>query len=402
MIVPSEPYRRPQQGAPDESGLLGALLESLPSHVAVLDEQGTIVAVSGAWGRFWRENGGESGGGVGTNYLATCEASKASCGDAGTVAAGIRRVMDGLVPEFHHAYPCHSPTERRWFQLRARRLEWSGPPRVLVMHESITEVSLSEQALRERLADNAHASRLFVIGGMAAELAHELNQPLTSVLNYIRGARRRMASGDRPGEIVSVMDLIEQQTERAAAIIARVRGFAGKRPSGRERVDLLAVALQACGLCALDAERGGVAVRVSSSVSAGVVVSADPVQLQQVMVNAVRNAIEATAEAAAGAGAGKPGVVFVDVRRGAGEESESGLFEVTDEGTGLSHAAEAGLFEAFHSTKKHGLGLGLSICRSIAEDHGGRVRLINRPDTRGAVFTLTLPLLSSAEVPLGR
>jgi CheY-like chemotaxis protein len=123
--------------------------DSLPSHVAVLDQEGKILAVNRAWQTFSKTNGGsDSSCGVGGNYITACErASGDEADEAWNVVQGVRKVMAGEIAEFHREYPCHSPEERRWFTLRVTPFVGEGPVRVLVTHENITERILVEKAL---------------------------------------------------------------------------------------------------------------------------------------------------------------------------------------------------------------------------------------------------------------
>lgn len=130
---------------------LQSALNALTSHIAILDEQGTIIEVNAAWNRFAEENkfrGAHRG--VGDNYLQLCDASAGPFSEeASKVAAGIRSVMAGQESEFQLEYPCHSPQERRWFVVRVTRFDGDGPLRVVVAHENITERKMAEQSLRE-------------------------------------------------------------------------------------------------------------------------------------------------------------------------------------------------------------------------------------------------------------
>ncbi|HVX62660.1 MAG TPA: PAS domain S-box protein [Pirellulales bacterium] len=125
-----------------------AVLDALACHLAVIDEQGRIVAVNAAWRRFAQENGLTTpDAGVGLSYLENCECLDDS--DAQQVAAGIRQILAGEIELFEHEYPCHSETERRWFVLRATRFAWQGPTHVALAHEDVTQRRLAEDALRD-------------------------------------------------------------------------------------------------------------------------------------------------------------------------------------------------------------------------------------------------------------
>ena len=128
---------------------LQSTLNALSSHITILDEQGTIVEVNAAWHRFGQENQVRGSGGRGDNYLQVCRSATGhSCEEAPAVASGIRDVMAGRKTEFHLEYPCHSPSERRWFIVRITRFDGDGPVRLVVAHENITERKLAEAALQ--------------------------------------------------------------------------------------------------------------------------------------------------------------------------------------------------------------------------------------------------------------
>ena len=142
---------------------LKSTLDALSSHIAILDEHGTIIEVNAAWNRFAHENGFVGNYGVGDNYLQVCRSAEGCCSEeASPVAIGIRSVMDGTSEQYYLEYPCHSPQEQRWFIVRATRFGGGGPVRVVVAHENITERMESEMQI-ERL-QNEHAVVLNSLG----------------------------------------------------------------------------------------------------------------------------------------------------------------------------------------------------------------------------------------------
>ncbi|MBN8645162.1 MAG: HAMP domain-containing histidine kinase [Planctomycetes bacterium] len=384
---PADSHRTREDLPPADLAL--ALLEALPSHVAVLDETATIVAVSGAWRRFWQNNGGgPSSCGVGSNYLAVCDAASNTSADASAVAEGLRRVIAGEQAEFFHAYECHAPVQQRWYQMRINRLDWPGPVRILIVHQAITEVHLLEEARRQRLVEAAHVSRLCLIGRMASELVHELTQPLSAVGNYARGCQRRLESATAPDGVKEALTLIVGEAGRAEEIVRKARGFSARRDPVRVPVDLSALVNNSRVLWTEHVRRKGAEVRVRAD--APVTILGDAGQIEQIVLNAVVNAIDAGAGAPGGGGGGGMPTVEVSVtRRGAVAE-----VEVSDNGPGLSPAVRARIFQPFVTSKSSGLGMGLVICRSIAQDHGGDVSLTDRVGGPGAVFKLTLPAAS--------
>ncbi len=397
---------RPGAAAPadaprvDPAALALALIDELPSHVAVLDESGVIVGTSGAWRRFQAENGGMGDRcGVGANYLDVCDRAARSSRDAARVARAIRAVVAGEADGFHHVYECSSPTERRWFQVRVQAMRVppaslaSGPaaPKrlVMVVHQSITEAESRAEERLTRMTEAAHASRLCNIGVAAVELIHEITQPLASVRNYASGSLRRLArsAGTDPAELREVFEVITREVERAEHIIRRARAFAARSDASREPFDLSPALREVLVLWSPHLRSLGSAVKTDESEAQpwpACPVIGDRVQIEQVLINALCNAADAARQAGPAPGA----AIEVSLRRGA----SSVRVEVRDRGPGITPDVRRRLFEPFHTTKPHGLGMGLAISRSIAEAHEGRVELENRSDGAGAVFTLELPL----------
>jgi len=230
-------------------------------------------------------------------------------------------------------------------------------------------------------AELAHAARLSTLGGMAAGLAHEINQPLSAIVSYARGCARRLRGGDlQPDALLDVVESIEAQALRAAAVLRRIRDFVRHDELPRERVDLAHLVREAARFAEVEAQQLGVALQVEPS-STPLEVEVDAVQIEQVILNLVRNAFEATTSRL---GATRE-VTIRSLRTAGGAE-----VTVSDTGPGVPRELMGRLFEPFFTTKRDGLGLGLSISRSIVEAHGGRLWAVpNSP--RGTTFHLELP-----------
>jgi len=250
----------------------------------------------------------------------------------------------------------------------------------------ITEAKRDAEAARRLQAELAHVSRLSSLGEMAAGFAHELNQPLTAIHNFAGGCVRRLNQpAAEPESLLPALREIAAQAQRAGDIIRRIRGFVGKKDEARgdaalPAVDVNAAIRAAAGLVANEALHHGADLRLKLAPVLPPV-KADIIQIQQVVVNLARNAMEAMAEAdsprrdltiqtAAAANGG------VDIR-------------VLDTGPGVPDEVRDRLFDPFFTTKTAGMGMGLSICRSIAEAHGGTLAVTNR-GRGGAEFRLTL------------
>lgn len=250
------------------------------------------------------------------------------------------------------------------------------------------ELRDSEERSRVLRAELLRASRLSEIGRMAAALAHELNQPLTAVVSYIGGSRRILAGDEldqmRRQKARKAMDQANVQALRAGDIIRRLREFIGS--GQRERaIESAAVAMrEASTLGIVDARHRGVSIRCDLDSDARVLI--DRIQIQQVVVNLVRNAVEAME-----ASPRKELVIALAV---AGDWVE---LSVSDTGAGVPPEMTDRLFKPFSSTKDHGMGIGLSVCREIVEAHDGRIWAEPNPGG-GTIFRFTLPLVRAVTV----
>jgi two-component system sensor kinase FixL len=224
------------------------------------------------------------------------------------------------------------------------------------------------------------------MGQMASTMAHELNQPLTAVVNYLEAARHLLATAPNAAERVGgLMQQAAAQAERAGGVIRQLRQFVAKGETERRAESLNRLVEEALALALVGARQSRV--RVTPELEPELPpVLADAIQIQQVVLNLVRNAIEAMEES--------------DVRELVVETQRlSGMVEarVLDTGPGISPELMERLFQPFVTTKKTGMGLGLSICREIAEAHHGHLTAAPRPEG-GMVFRLTLPMIDAEDV----
>ncbi|MDI9245991.1 response regulator [Marinobacter sp. CHS3-4] len=265
----------------------------------------------------------------------------------------------------------------------------------VVVFSDITAELENEKALddartmvQEQRDQLAHVSRLTTMGEMAAGVAHEVNQPLTAITNYARVAKR-MISKDEPDLplLAETLEKIEAQSHRASEVIRRIRGFMKKPAAGKEVLSLTSLLEDTRQFAEVDIRNneGGVEVTVADNVQE---VYADPVQVQQVALNLIRNALEATRSAQSS----EPVRVNVTM-----PDSKFVRVEVTDSGTGLADEDEAKLFLPFFTTKADGMGIGLPMCRSLIQAQGGEIGY-QRPETPGACFFFTLPAAKTEAV----
>ena len=274
-------------------------LDAMGSHIAILNETGCIISVNKAWRAFAEANGGDLRRVCeGANYLKTCDQAIGEDSEqARSVAKGIRLVLSGTQEFYGTEYSCHSPNEKRWFSMQVSRFSEDHLPRVVVIHETITERKHAEVVLRQRETELAHLSRVHVVGEMAAVLAHELNQPLYSINNYVGGIECRLRQlGVLPGseDLVTAVKCVSDEVNRAAAIIRRLREFVRGREPHRSSVDILQSIRHVTELMGSSARGKGVSLTTSTSKDIPSVL-ADPIQIEQVIVNFVANAIDAVA-----------------------------------------------------------------------------------------------------------
>lgn len=282
----------------------------------------------------------------------------------------------------------------KWFDVRSRYLQWTDGrlAQMLIATDVTARRRVEEQAAHQ--AEKAQvSSRLITMGEMASSVAHELNQPLTAITNYCNGMVSRVRS-DTIGrdDLVSALQKTSRQAERAGQIIQRIREFVRKSGPQRQASDARRIVDDALELASIELRRRNVTIHsyVAQRLPELMV---DPILIEQVLLNLVRNAAEAIDNAQMPAARR-----FVELRvvpRHTAEEGGFVEFSVTDTGPGLPDEVIARLYEAFFSTKPEGLGIGLSLCRSIVESHRGRIRaqnLYNGAAVTGCRFAFSLPV----------
>jgi two-component system sensor kinase FixL len=263
-----------------------------------------------------------------------------------------------------------------WSYRRASGRELTG---FIACVTDVTEQQRAERDARQRLSDLAHVGRLSVVGEMLSGLAHEIRQPLSAIVNEGQACRHLL---DGPREVVrESLDQIVNQAVRATQIVRSLRDFTRRGEAKRQAEDLGRLLRDVLRLLEFDASSFSVKLRLDVSDDLPPV-WVDAIQIEQVVVNLVRNAMEAIEEA-------RSAERIVTIR--ARHSGEDVVVEVEDTGPGLSEEVAARLFESYFTTKTVGMGLGLPISRTIIEDHGGGLEAVTGK-TPGAVFRFTLPL----------
>jgi PAS domain S-box-containing protein len=257
-----------------------------------------------------------------------------------------------------------------------------GMDGVVVNSRDVTERKRIEAEARQHQEELSHLVRLSTMGEMAASLAHELNQPLAAITNYAKGCARRIATGvGKPAEILPALDKIAAQAMRAGDIIRRLRSLLRKGGVRPELVDVNELVREVARF--LDAEARERAVRLQLDLAPEVPqVYVDAIQVEQVLVNLVRNGLEAVS--------GVEGEARALLLQTAGTDDTLEV-AVSDNGQGLSAEIAEKMFDPLFSTKSGSLGMGLSVSRSIVESHGGRLWATANPGG-GTTFRFTLPL----------
>jgi signal transduction histidine kinase len=251
------------------------------------------------------------------------------------------------------------------------------------------ERAAREGRLAELQQELIHVGRVNELGQMASALTHELNQPLTAATNYLAAAQAVMGAGDAV-KAAPILDRAAQQITRTGAVIERIRQFVKKGEVARRPDDLAEAVREAVALATAGGQARGVTLQTEFDPALPPVLI-DRVQIQQVVLNLVRNAIEAMANS--------PRRTLV-VRTAAAPDMAAEV-SIADTGPGLDAAVREKLFQPFVTTKASGMGVGLSICRSIIELHGGRIWI---DDNRGGgtVFHFTVPCVRAAAPPVWR
>jgi two-component system sensor kinase FixL len=248
---------------------------------------------------------------------------------------------------------------------------------VSTIMRDLTGRNIRDQRIQELQAELAHIQRLNELGQVVSTLVHEVSQPLTAISNYVNACRRLVETEDQE-RIQSILQRITDQTNRTRGIVERIRDFVKKRDFQMRAENLSQVIEEAIALTRASVRDGGLTLTVEVD-PPGVQVEIDRVQVQQVLFNLFRNAIEAMQDQ-------PTRDLLVSSRLVQGGMVE---ISVADTGPGLADEVRAKLFEPFITTKVSGMGVGLSVCRTIVESHGGRLWADDNL-SRGTIFRFTV------------
>jgi two-component system, LuxR family, sensor kinase FixL len=359
-------------------GLLRAILDAAPDALVVINKHGLIQSFSAAAERMF----GYSPADVVGRNVSMLMPSPYRKGHDGYLAhyleTGERRIIGiGRVVVGQRKDGGQFPME-----LTVGEVDVLGTQLFAGFVRDLTKRQEREKRVNELQSELLHVSRVAELGQMVAALAHEVNQPLTAITAYLSGVRRLLAT-DKHDAVPQAMERISEQADRARQIVKRIRDHVNKQETERQVENLLKLIEEACSLALVGVDQGlRLEIRVDETAAEVLV---DKIQIQQVLLNLMRNAAEAME------GSTRRELSIEGIRSG-----DMVRVSVADTGPGLPATVRARLFEPFVTTKTNGMGVGLSVSRTIIEAHGGNLHADDRVDG-GTVFHFTIP---AVEIPL--
>jgi len=389
VVVADDAERaRFEQQSSESEELSRAVLSSHPAQIAVLDADGTIIAVNDAWRKFARENGGnDMTGGVGTNYLHVCQSASGSfCDEAPAVVSGIRAVLRREQPVFEIAYPCHAPTEQRWFLLTAAPLRYAGGG-AIISHLDITARKQHEDELRDHARELARLAEQLArsnreLDQFAYVTSHDLRAPLRGIANLANWIEEDLGPQVVTDEAKQMLALLRGRVARMEGLIDGILEYSriGRTKQKVEEVDVGKLLAETVDLLA---PANGAQVVIADCMPT---LLTSRLQLQQVFMNLIGNAIKH---------AGRPDVTVRVTTGDAGPYQVE--FAVADDGQGIDPQYHEKIFVIFQTLaardKVEGSGVGLSLVKKIIESNGGIIVVESQPaeGRRGANFRFTWP-----------
>ena len=380
VVLDIDEQKRVEEALRTREEHLRSILDTVPDAMIVIDEAGVIQFFSRAAERMFGYVERET---IGRNVSVLMPEPDRTRHDSYLSryrTTGERRIIDiGRIVTGRRAdgatFPMH---------LSVGEMNSGGQRYFTGFVRDLTEQQRTQASLLQLQSELVHVSRLSAMGEMASALAHELNQPLAAISNYMKGSRRLLASSPDPraATIEAALDKAAEQAIRAGQIIRRLRDFVLRGESERRVESLSKLIEEASALGLVGAREQGVLLKFELDPESDLIV-ADRVQIQQVLVNLLRNAMEAMA------GSARRELVVASAR-----VADSMIeIAVSDTGAGIGADAAANLFQPFFTTKEAGMGVGLSISRTIIEAHGGKLRAESN-GSGGATFRFTLPAAS--------
>jgi len=379
----SRPMIRKALNRKDSEAHLRSILATVPDAMVVIEENGDILSFSAAAEKMFGYSEDEV---LGRNVrmLMPSPDRERHDGYLGTyLATGKRKIIGiGRITTALRSDGSTFPIEL------AVGEAWIGDHRIFTgFIRDLTERQQAELRLQDLQSELAHVGRVSEMGTLASSLAHELNQPLAAIANYCEAARDLLDRASDPASLEMVREALDEaakQSIRAGQIVRRLRDFMSHGESERRLESLPKLVGEANALALVGSREHGIDVQIDLDPKAGEVF-VDRIQVQQVLINLIRNAIDAMVESP------RRSLRISTLK-------QDGMVRVTvsDTGTGISEPIAEQLFQPFVTSKKAGMGIGLSICRTIVEAHGGRIWFKSEADG-GTAFSFTLPIAEPDE-----
>ncbi len=383
-----------EQALRDSEMFLRTSLNALPQKLAILDSDGTVLVVNSAWRKYGLVDDvtdDQFDGGISRHY-AEIFTNKPVDESAALreVSAQINRVLNGYADTLRTEIQVIKPDQNAWLAIALSSFKSNGNRYGVLAMEEVTEQKMLEAQDRQLRAELAHFSRLTTVGELATGLAHELNQPLTAIshnCDALLSGIKDHSMFDR--DDIDAINEIHTEADRAGAIIKGLRKMVRKETGNVEPTDINQLVAETMRLSMPDANRYGIKIKLNMAEDLPKPVI-DAVQIQQVLVNLERNGVDAIRMSDA-----KLREMLISTT-----EIDNGFVRVTvkDSGGGFAEEVRNNLFQPFLTTKKGGMGMGLSISRSIIESHGGQL-WVDFDDPIMTTFSFTLPVSNVAEVP---